>query len=164
MTYTGDFVMTKHVFVFMLIPLSNTNRTINHRRFRGYPEVGPVTEAPGVLFSGLDIVSVRAVQCNRTKSMQCRWLSGSSRDDLMFTWGTQLRPPRSSCTAYGWSSRSGHQDVDDIVFWEASEQLCEEVSHKPDCPHPMQDLQCAGFWRPTLARAMRAALAMKMLS
>ena len=31
--------MTKHVLVFMLIPLTNMNKKINHRRFREYPNV-----------------------------------------------------------------------------------------------------------------------------
>ena len=35
----------RYVLVFMLFSLISTNRKINHRRFRVYPNAGPVPEA-----------------------------------------------------------------------------------------------------------------------
>jgi hypothetical protein len=79
--------------MFMLIFLNNTNKKINRSWFRMYPKAGPVSEAAGAPIPRLDIMSVWIVWCSWTKSLYCRWPSGSSQEILMFTWGTQLQPP-----------------------------------------------------------------------
>ena len=40
--HISDLVMTKHVFMFILISLTNTNKRINHARYRVHPEARPV--------------------------------------------------------------------------------------------------------------------------
>ena len=59
------------------------------------------------------------------------------------------------------SSRSGRRDVDEVVLQEASSRV-KTLPKNLIARYPMQDFSEQRFWRPALARAVRAALAMGM--
>ena len=53
----SDNVRTKYVLVFMLFLLISMNKILNQNRFRVYPKVGPVPEAPVALLpAGIDML------------------------------------------------------------------------------------------------------------
>ena len=120
-------------------------------------------------------MSVRAVRCSRTQSLQCRWPSGSSLDDLDVhlgntgtTTGMQrdvdVRPQgsrghRRSATRKERTQTFGDQEVEDVVVRGASEQSHEETPQKLDCPLSRAGFSMQRFRRPA---PMRAVLAIKM--
>ena len=82
MMQISDLVMTKHVFMIILISLTNQVRSRVHPEAR--PMLGCVVPRTG------QCVSVWAFRCSRTMSLH---LDGCWKEVLMifmFTWGTQL--------------------------------------------------------------------------
>ena len=125
----SDIVLTKYVLVFILFSLINMNKIINQNWFRVYPKAGPVPEALSASFPWMDIVSVRLFDVAELSRCSADGRREVVEMILMFTWGTQVRPPGSrgrsrsrrspGCRR---SSRSG------------SEQLRQNAPQKPNCP------------------------------
>jgi hypothetical protein len=83
--HISDLVTTKYVFVFMLIPLTNMSKGINQRWFGMYPKHW--TLCLSELFDVAEL-SYCSADGRRVETI------------LMFTWGTQLRPPGSNHSGY----------------------------------------------------------------
>ena len=118
MMQISDLVMTKHVFMIILISLTNQARS------RVHPRTG-------------QCVSVRAFRCSRNYVVALRWLLESSLDDIHVHLGNTAT----------WTRKLSffHWDGDEVVVRGASEQLREEAPQKPDCQAPVQVLQHVGL-------------------
>jgi hypothetical protein len=148
-------VTIKQVLVFMLILSNNMNIRVNQRMLTKYLKAGHVPEAPVAPFSVLDIVSVQAVRCSRTKSMQCRWPSGSSRGWSWCSLGEHSYDHQKVVVRAWGSSRSRYRVVvlvekvvaqevvirleGEVVDWGGSEQLREDTPQNLIARYPAQD-------------------------